>query len=120
MGKAKKSPAASSASKKTTKKSPAPASATKKVVGRPKKATTTSSTSTTNDAPTITSTGIVVAWKIPGVTLDKVREKVQKMIETGDKETLTVKSVRTHLEEWLDMDLTEHKDTVRSLTMEFL
>merc|ERR1712238_158739 len=118
--KAKKSPASATekspaSSKKTTKKSPA--SATKKV-GRPKKATTTSTAASTT--ATTTSTGIVVDWKIPGVTLDKVRDKVQKIIEGGDKETLTVKSVRTTLEEWLDMDLTAHKDTVRSLTMEFL
>jgi len=99
-------------SKKKTKKSPA--SSTKKVA---KKGTAAAAATTT---ATTTSTGIVVEWNIPGVTLDKVRDKVQRIIEGGDKETLTVKSVRTALEEWLDMDLTKHKDTVRSLTMEFL
>merc|ERR1712238_279832 len=63
---------------------------------------------------------LVFEWNIPGVTLEKVRNKVQRIVEKSDKETLTVKSVRTTLEEWLDMDLAEHKDTIRSLTMEFL
>ena len=55
---------------------------------------------------------------IPGVDFDKLREKVKSVVENSNKEEVTVKGVRKVLEDWLDTDLTEHKDAIRSLVMD--
>jgi len=57
---------------------------------------------------------------IPGIELDKLREKVKSIVENADRKELTVKMVRKMLEDWLDTDLTEHKDSIRSLVMEVM
>jgi hypothetical protein len=59
-----------------------------------------------------------INFKIPGTTIEKVREKVKSIVENANREELTVKGVRKILEEWLDTDLSEYKDAVRSLVME--
>ena len=55
---------------------------------------------------------------IPGVDIEKIREKVKIIVESADKDKLTVKGLRKMLENWLDMDLSEHKDTIRTIIME--
>lgn len=62
----------------------------------------------------------VIGCTIPGVSGDKIREKVGQIVSNADKDTLTVKGVRKLMEDWLDTDLSQHKDYIRSLTMEFL
>lgn len=62
--------------------------------------------------------GDEIKFNIPGTTIEKVREKVKSIVEGADREELTVKGVRKILEEWLDTDLSDHKDAVRSLVME--
>eukprot|EP00571_Detonula_confervacea_P016665 CAMPEP_0172310420 /NCGR_PEP_ID=MMETSP1058-20130122/11474_1 /TAXON_ID=83371 /ORGANISM="Detonula confervacea, Strain CCMP 353" /LENGTH=377 /DNA_ID=CAMNT_0013023223 /DNA_START=139 /DNA_END=1272 /DNA_ORIENTATION=- len=102
---AKKAPAKKAkktADKKTT---PKKASATKKA------ATKTSSKAKASDA---------VDLNIPGVDIEKVRTKVKTIVENANREELTVKGVRKMLEDWLDTDLSEHKDAVRSIVMEVM
>jgi hypothetical protein len=55
---------------------------------------------------------------IPGVDIDKLKAKVKSIVENGNRQELTVKSIRLILEEWLDTDLTEHKDAIRSIVMD--
>ncbi|KAL3922579.1 MAG: hypothetical protein SGILL_002128 [Bacillariaceae sp.] len=56
---------------------------------------------------------------IPGTTVDQLRAKIKSIVDGGDKEKMTVKSIRKELEDWLDVDdLTEHKDGIRMLVME--
>ena len=55
---------------------------------------------------------------IPGVDIDKLKAKVKSIVEHGNRQELTVKSIRLILEEWLDTDLTEHKDAIRSIVMD--
>jgi hypothetical protein len=55
---------------------------------------------------------------IPGVDIDKLKAKVKSIVENGNRQELTVKSIRVILEEWLDTDLTEHKDAIRSIVMD--
>lgn len=55
---------------------------------------------------------------IPGVDIDKLKAKVTNIVENGNRQELTVKSIRVILEEWLDTDLTEHKDAIRSIVMD--
>jgi len=62
----------------------------------------------------------VLACTIPGVSGEKMRAKVGQIVSKADKDTLTVKGVRKLMEEWLDTDLSQHKDYIRALTMEFL
>merc|ERR1712194_650583 len=57
---------------------------------------------------------------IPGVDIDKVKAKVESIVENADKSELTVKGVRKMLEDWLDTDLTDHKDAIRSIVMEVM
>ncbi|KAL7543293.1 hypothetical protein ACHAXR_013158 [Thalassiosira sp. AJA248-18] len=61
-----------------------------------------------------------VKLDIPGVDIEKVREKVKTIVKNANREELTVKGVRKMLEEWLDTDLTDHKDAVRSIVMEVM
>lgn len=61
-----------------------------------------------------------VVCNIPGVNADQIREKVGHIVSTADISTLTVKQVRVFLEDWFDIDLTQHKDYVYSVTIEFL
>jgi len=62
----------------------------------------------------------VLACTIPGVSGEKMRAKVGQIVSKADKDTLTVKGVRKLMEDWLDTDLSQHKDYIRALTMEFL
>lgn len=57
---------------------------------------------------------------IPGVDIDKLREKVRSIVSTGNRDTLSVKSIRSMLEEWLDTDLNDHKDAIRTIVMDEL
>jgi len=57
---------------------------------------------------------------IPGVDIDKLKAKVRSIVENADREELTVKEVRKILEDWLDTDLSEHKDAIRTLVMEHI
>ena len=59
-----------------------------------------------------------IDFDIPGTTIEQVRTKVKSIVEKADQESVTVKTVRKELEDWLDADLTEHKDAVRALVME--
>lgn len=61
-----------------------------------------------------------VDLNIPGVDIDKVREKVKTIVDNANREELTVKGVRKMLEDWLDTDLSDHKDAVRSIVMEVM
>jgi len=61
-----------------------------------------------------------VYLNIPGVSIDKVRAKVKFIVENADKAELTVKGVRKMLEDWLDTDLVDHKDAIRSIVMEVM
>mmetsp|Transcript_37554 Transcript_37554/g.112593 ORF Transcript_37554/g.112593 Transcript_37554/m.112593 type:complete len:287 (-) Transcript_37554:329-1189(-) len=56
--------------------------------------------------------------EIPGASVDQVRTKVKSIVQGADQQELTVKGVRKMLEDWLDCDLKEHKDAIRSLVME--
>ena len=58
---------------------------------------------------------------IPGTTVEQLRAKIKSIVDSGDKQKMTVKSIRKELEEWLDVDdLSEHKDGIRMLVMEAL
>ena len=59
-----------------------------------------------------------IKFNIPGTTIEQVRGKVKSIIEKADKTEVTVKMVRKKLEDWLDADLTDHKDAVRALALE--
>jgi hypothetical protein len=54
------------------------------------------------------------------VDIDKLREKVRSIVSTGNRDTLSVKSIRSMLEEWLDTDLDDHKDAIRTIVMDEL
>lgn len=104
-GAAKSSNAKKSATKSEPKKRKAAPS--KKKTGAAKKAKTAPKK---ND----------IDFDIPGATIEQVRTKVKSIVEKADKNEVTVKAVRKELEEWLDADLTDHKDAVRALAMEAL
>lgn len=59
-----------------------------------------------------------IDFNIPGTTIEKIRDKVKSIVENANREELTVKGVRKILEDWLDTDLSDYKDAVRSLVME--
>ena len=44
--------------------------------------------------------------------------KFDTIVSNADKESVTVKDVRKKLEEWLDMDLVEHKEGIRAMVMD--
>jgi hypothetical protein len=97
----------------SAKKSPPTAKKAKKT---PEKQTKTSAAKSPSKAKKVTSDKIDL--NIPGIDVDKLREKVKSVVETANREELTVKGVRKILEEWLDADLTEHKDAIRSIVMD--
>jgi D-alanyl-D-alanine carboxypeptidase len=59
-----------------------------------------------------------VELNIPGVSTDSIRSKIESIVSNADKESVTVKDVRKKLEEWLDMDLVEHKEGIRAMVMD--
>ena len=97
-----------SSAKKTKKVTPA-----KKTAPKKKKATKKPSKDTGDDGD-----DGEIELNIPGVDIEKVRAKVKSIVESANKEELTVKGVRKMLEDWLDTDLKDHKDAVRSIVME--
>lgn len=107
---AKKSPAAKTDSAKKRDRSKG---ATSKEKGSAKKAKGAAKAKVVED-----NDEIAINISIPGVSIEKVREKVKSIVENANREELTVKGVRKMLEEWLDEDLSEHKDAIRSLVME--
>ena len=61
------------------------------------------------------------AVTIPGVPWEKLDAKIRKIVHGVDQpEDMTVTRVRAVLEEWLDLDLTPYKDTIRTMTMKYL
>mmetsp|Transcript_8184 Transcript_8184/g.17407 ORF Transcript_8184/g.17407 Transcript_8184/m.17407 type:complete len:471 (+) Transcript_8184:104-1516(+) len=105
--KRKESPAAKKAG--SAKKTP-PAKKAKKET--PKKSPKSSKKSGKNDGG--------IDFNIPGTNIDKIREKVKSIVETANRTELTVKGVRKLLEEWLDADLSNYKEAIRSLVMEVM
>jgi hypothetical protein len=81
-----------------------------------KKATATSAAKSPTKAQKKNSDGIDL--NIPGVDIVKLREKVKSLVENANREEVTVKGIRTTLEDWLDTDLSKHKDAIRSIVME--
>mmetsp|Transcript_2220 Transcript_2220/g.9610 ORF Transcript_2220/g.9610 Transcript_2220/m.9610 type:complete len:293 (-) Transcript_2220:2314-3192(-) len=57
---------------------------------------------------------------IPGASIEQIRARVTHIVANGDPSAITVKEVRSQLEDWLDADLSNHKDAVRELVMEAL
>jgi len=106
-GSAKKAPASNKKAKKTPDKKPA----AKKVSTTKKAAKKTASKAKVSDGLDI---------NIPGVDIEKVRTKVKGIVENANREELTVKGVRKLLEDWLDTDLSDHKDAIRSIVMEVM
>ena len=108
------------AKKVAAKKSPGAKTDSAKKRGRPKGSTNSSAKKAkgTAKAEIVEDNGDEVDLNIPGTSIEKVREKVKSIVEHANREELTVKGVRKMLEEWLDTDLSKHKDAVRSLVME--
>ena len=52
--------------------------------------------------------------------IGKLRAKVRIIVENANNEELTVNEIRKMLEDWLDTDLSDHKDAIRALVMEAL
>ena len=113
------------AEKKTmTKKAPATKMDSAKKRGKPKRSTTKDQGSA-KKAKRAAKVEVLedndeeeISFNIPGTTIEKVREKVKSIVENADRDQLTVKGVRKLLEDWLDADLTAHKDAIRALVME--
>lgn len=61
-----------------------------------------------------------VELNIPGTSAEAVERKIASIVASGDINTITVKNVRTELEEWLDEDLSAHRDGIRQLVMDAL
>mmetsp|Transcript_12007 Transcript_12007/g.29342 ORF Transcript_12007/g.29342 Transcript_12007/m.29342 type:complete len:398 (+) Transcript_12007:159-1352(+) len=102
--KAKKTPDKKKTSAKKAKKTPpAKKAAAKKSPSKAKKAASDE-----------------VVLDIPGVDIEKVKAKVKGIVDNANREELTVKGVRKILEDWLDTDLSEHKDAIRSIVMEVM
>ena len=91
--------------KSTSKKAPSKSKEEKKPAK--KKAKTASKAK--DEAETLT--------MIPGVPEEKLRAKIKTIIGDSDVESVTVKDIRKQLEEWLDMELTDYKATIRSIVM---
>ena len=64
------------------------------------------------------STSDGIDLNIPGVDIDKLRAKVKSLVENANREEVTVKGIRLDLENWLDTDLSKHKDAIRLIVME--
>ena len=58
--------------------------------------------------------------KIPGVSTDKIKAKIESIVANADKDSFTVKDVREELEDWLDMNLAEYKESIRTLVMDVM
>jgi len=114
---AKKTPPAKKAVS-AKKKTPIKMNSAKKKAATKKAATKKAATPT--KGATKKSATKAVDLNIPGIELDKLREKVKSIVENADRKELTVKMVRKMLEDWLDTDLTDHKDAIRSLVMEVM
>eukprot|EP00579_Thalassiosira_antarctica_P032147 CAMPEP_0201992906 /NCGR_PEP_ID=MMETSP0905-20130828/1300_1 /ASSEMBLY_ACC=CAM_ASM_000554 /TAXON_ID=420261 /ORGANISM="Thalassiosira antarctica, Strain CCMP982" /LENGTH=456 /DNA_ID=CAMNT_0048547659 /DNA_START=102 /DNA_END=1472 /DNA_ORIENTATION=+ len=121
-GSAKKATPAKKA-KKTTPAKAKKATPAKKATSA-KKATPAKKTSAKKAAakpsPASAKAPEAIDFNIPGVDIEKVRAKVKSIVENADRAELTVKGVRKMLEDWLDTDLTDHKDAVRSIVMEVM
>jgi len=100
----------SSATAKAPKKKP-PAKKTKKEAPKPKKKKQTAAPADDDDDEEV---------NIPGVSTDKIRSKIQSIVANADKDSVTVKDVRKKLEDWLDMDLAEYKNSIRALVMDVM
>lgn len=113
---------AGSSEKRSTKKSRSSHASTGKKTPPVKKDIPQIEKSVTKSAPKTTKakTPRQVQFDIPGVDIEKVREKVKSIVENAEKADLTVKGVRKLLEDWLDTDLTNHKDIIRSLVMDVI
>ena len=113
-GASKKAPAkrksSSSATAKAPKKKP-PTKKTKKEAPKPKKKKQTAAPADDGED------GVV---NIPGVSTDKIRSKIESIVANADKDSVTVKDVRKKLEDWLDMDLVEYKNSIRALVMDVM
>eukprot|EP00574_Skeletonema_japonicum_P004488 CAMPEP_0201718884 /NCGR_PEP_ID=MMETSP0593-20130828/4296_1 /ASSEMBLY_ACC=CAM_ASM_000672 /TAXON_ID=267983 /ORGANISM="Skeletonema japonicum, Strain CCMP2506" /LENGTH=329 /DNA_ID=CAMNT_0048209271 /DNA_START=80 /DNA_END=1069 /DNA_ORIENTATION=- len=112
-GASKKAPAkrksSSSATAKAPKKKP-PAKKTKKEAPKPKKKKQTVAPADDDEEEV----------NIPGVSTDKIRSKIESIVANADKDSVTVKDVRKKLEDWLDMDLVEYKNSIRALVMDVM
>ncbi|KAL7495287.1 hypothetical protein ACHAWT_003731 [Skeletonema menzelii] len=97
----------SSAAAKAPKKS-SPAKKAKKETSKPKKKKQSATPADDDDI------------NIPGVSTDKIRAKIKSIVANADKESVTVKDVRKKLEDWLDMDLVEYKNSIRTLVMDVM
>ena len=102
---AKRKSSSSAAAPAPKKKSPAKKA--KKETAKPKK----KKTATPADDDDI---------NIPGVSTDKIRAKIKSIVANADKDSVTVKDVRKKLEDWLDMDLVEYKNGIRTLVMDVM
>ena len=97
----------SSAAAKAPKNS-SPAKKAKKETSKPKKKKQSATPADDDDI------------NIPGVSTDKIRAKIKSIVASADKESVTVKDVRKKLEDWLDMDLVEYKNSIRTLVMDVM
>ncbi len=110
-GASKKVPAKRKSSSSATAKAPkkkAPAKKAKKEASKPKKK---KQAAVDDDEEEV---------NIPGVSTDKIRSKIQSIVANADKDSVTVKDVRKRLEDWLDMDLIEYKNSIRALVMDVM
>ena len=124
-GKKLKSPRAKAATKSSPNKRKSPASAkgssekspakkAKKETSKPQKTPKSPSSESKHSSSKIKS----IDFNIPGASIEQVREKVKSIVNNANRQELTVKGVRKILEDWLDTDLSDHKDAIRSLVME--
>ena len=116
--KKRKSTTDAAAAKKKKKKTTTTAATTAKK--KKSKAVVVVAAAEDDDTETEDDDDSVLACTIPGVSGEKMRAKVGQIVSKADKDTLTVKGVRKLMEDWLDTDLSQHKDYIRALTMEFL
>lgn len=101
----------SSSTTKATKKSPAKKAKKEPSKSKPKKKKEVTPAADSDDD---------VEVNIPGVSTDKIRAKIETIVASADRESVTVKDVRKKLEDWLDMDLTEYKNGIRALVMDVM
>lgn len=112
-GASKKAPAKRKSSSSDAAKAPkkkAPAKKAKKEASKPKKKKQTAAPADDDEEEV----------NIPGVSTEKIRSKIQSIVANADKDSVTVKDVRKKLEDWLDMDLVEYKNSIRALVMDVM
>ena len=110
-GSSKKASAKRKSSSSATAKAPkkkSPAKKAKKETSKPKKKKQTATSADDDEV------------NIPGVSTDKIRAKIKSIVANADKDSVTVKDVRKKLEDWLDMDLVEYKNSIRTLVMDVM